>query len=131
MRAALLVIAALALVGFLAVSVVLPQMAGSEAKEAAQALVAGADAARQQVAAAAEKSGSLAGSGANAKLAARTDPKHGEFKWIVETNGAIRGWNEQNAIEVSITPALQGGKVAWTCRGYPITAMPASCGGKS
>lgn len=131
MRAALLIIAAVALVGFLAVAVVLPQMAGSEAREAAQALVSGADAARQQVATAAEKRGSLAGSGSNAKLAARADPKHGELKWIVETNGAIRGWNEKNAIEISITPALQAGKVAWTCRGYPITAMPASCGGKS
>jgi len=46
-------------------------------------------------------------------------------------NGAIRGWNEKNAIEVSMMPALQGGKVSWNCRGYPITAMPASCGGKS
>mgnify|MGYP003425392946 CR=1 FL=1 len=55
MRAALLVIAGLALAGFIAVSFVLPQMAGSEAKEAAQALVAGADAAKQQVAAAAGK----------------------------------------------------------------------------
>jgi hypothetical protein len=131
MRAALLIIAALALAGFLAVAVVLPQMAGSEAKEAAQALVSGADAARQQVAGAAEKAGRLDGSGANAKLPARSDPEFGELKWIVEPNGAIRGWNEKNAIEVSITPALQGGKVAWTCRGYPITAMPASCGGKS
>lgn len=131
MRAALLVIAALALAGFLAVAVVLPQMSGSKAKEAAQALVSGADAARQQVGAAAEKSGRLAGSGANAKLAERTDAGYGKLKWIVEPNGAIRGWNEENAIEVSITPALQGGKVVWTCRGYPITVMPASCGGKS
>jgi len=131
MRAALLIIAALALAGFLAVAVVLPQMAGSEAREAAQALVAGADAARQQVAAAAEKAGRLDGAGANAKLPARSDPKHGELKWIVEPNGAIRGWNEKNAIEVSILPALQGGKVVWTCRGYPITVMPASCGGKA
>ncbi|HZN87178.1 MAG TPA: hypothetical protein VFB53_10395 [Burkholderiales bacterium] len=131
MRAALLVIAGLALAGFLAVAFVLPQLAGSDAKEAAQALIAGAEAARQQVAAAAEKSGQLAGAGASAKLAARTDPKHGELKWIVEASGAIRGWNEKNAIEVSITPALQGGKVTWNCRGYPITVMPASCGGKS
>ena len=131
MRAALLVIAGVALAGFLAVAFVLPQLAGSEAKEAAQALVSGAEAARQQVAAAAEKSGRLAGAGASAKLPARTDPKFGELKWIVETSGAIRGWNEKNAIEVSIIPALQGGKVTWTCRGFPITAMPASCGGKS
>ena len=131
MRAALLIIATLAMAGFLAVAVVLPQMAGSEAKEAAQALVSGAEAARQQVAAAAEKSGRLGGAGANAKLPARNDPKFGELKWIVEPNGAIRGWNEKNAIEVSITPAVQGGKVVWTCRGYPITAMPASCGGKA
>ena len=53
------------------------------------------------------------------------------MKWIVDANGAIRGWNEKNAIEVSFTPALQGGKVSWSCRGYPITAMPATCGGKS
>lgn len=130
MRAALLVIAVVALAGFIAVALVLPQMAGSEAKEAAQALVSGADAAKQQVAAAAEKSGSLAGSGKDVKLAARADAKHGELKWIVEPNGAIRGWNERNAIEVSFTPTLQGGKVSWGCRGYPITSMPASCGGK-
>jgi type II secretory pathway pseudopilin PulG len=130
MRTALFVVAALALVGFLAVAVVLPQMAGSEAKDAAQALVSGADAAKQQVAAAAEKAGNLLGSGKDVKVAARSDAKHGELKWIVEANGAIRGWNEKNAIEVSISPTLQGGKVSWNCRGYPITAMPASCGGK-
>lgn len=131
MRTALLIIAALALAGFLAVAVVLPQMAGGEAKDAAQALVSGADAARQQVAAAAEKAGNLSGSGKDVKVAARNDAKHGELKWIVEANGAIRGWNEKNAIEVSISPSLQGGKVSWNCRGYPITAMPASCGGNS
>jgi hypothetical protein len=131
MRAALIVIAVLALAGFIAVAVVLPQMAGSDAKAAAQTLVAGADTAQKQVAAAAEKSGSLGGSGKDIKLAARTDAKYGEMKWIVDANGAIRGWNEKNAIEVSFTPALQGGKVSWSCRGYPITAMPATCGGKS
>src|SRR5689334_23028944 len=93
MRVVLLVIAGLALVGFIAVSFVLPQMAGSEAKEAAQSLVAGAEGAKQQVAAAAAKSGNLAGAGAGVKLASKPDAKHGEFKWIVESNGAIRGWN--------------------------------------
>lgn len=131
MRAALIVVAILALAGFLAVAVVLPQMAGSEARDAAQALIAGADIAREQVAAAAKKSSSLAGSGKDLRLASRVDPKHGELKWIIEMNGAIRGWNEKNAIEISITPALQGGAVTWNCRGYPITAMPASCGGTS
>lgn len=129
MRAVLIVVAVLALAGFIAVAYVLPQMAGSDAREAAQALISGADSARQQVAAAAENSGRLAGSGANVKLAARGDPKHGELKWVVQPDGAIRGWNEQNALEITITPALQGGKVVWNCRGYPITAMPASCGG--
>jgi hypothetical protein len=131
MRAALLVIAVLALAGFIAVALVLPQMAGSEAREAAQALVSGADAGKQQVAAAAEKAGSLMGSGKDVKLPPRSDAKYGELKWIVEPNGAIRGWNEKNAIEVSFTPLLQGGKVSWSCRGYPITSMPASCGGRN
>lgn len=131
MRATLIVVAILALAGFIAVAVVLPQMAGSEAREAAQALITGADAARQQVAAAAQQSGKLAGAGKDIKVPSRTDPKHGELKWIVELNGAIRGWNEKNAIEVSIVPNQQGGTLAWSCRGYPITAMPASCGGKS
>jgi len=131
MRAALLIVAAIALAGFLIVAVILPQMAGSEARDAAQALVSGADAAKQQVAAAAEKAGNLAGAGKDVKVAARSDAKHGELKWIVEPNGAIRGWNEKNAIEVSVIPALQGGKVSWSCRGFPITAMPAACGGKS
>jgi hypothetical protein len=129
MRAVLIVVAVLALAGFVAVAYVLPQMAGSDSREAAQALIAGADGARQQVAAAAEKAGRLAGSGTNVKLPARSDAKHGELKWVVQPDGAIRGWNEQNALEITITPSLQGGKVTWNCRGYPITAMPASCGG--
>jgi type II secretory pathway pseudopilin PulG len=131
MRAALIVIAVLALAGFLYVAVLQPQMAGSDAREAAQSLLAGAGAAQKQVAAAAEKGGNLGGSGKDVKVAARTDAKHGELKWIVEANGAIRAWNEKNAIEISLTPALQGGKVSWNCRGYPITAMPAACGGRS
>ena len=130
MRAALLVIAGLALVGFIAVSFVLPQMAGADAKEAAQALVTGADAPKQQVAAAAAKAGNLTGSGTGVKIAASNHPKFGELKWIAEANGAIRGWNEKNAIEISVTPKLEGGKVVWACRGYPNASMPATCGGR-
>ena len=130
MRVGLLVVAAIALIGFLAVAVVLPQMAGAEAKDAAQALVAGAEQARQQVAAAAEKAASLAGAGKDIKVAEKTDPKHGAMKWLVEEGGAIRGWNEKNAIEIALTPALQGGKVSWTCKGYPVNAMPSTCGGR-
>jgi len=47
MRIALLVVAGLALIGFLAVAVVLPQRAGAEAREAAQALILGAELAKQ------------------------------------------------------------------------------------
>jgi hypothetical protein len=130
MRIALLVIAALALVGFLMVAVVLPQKAGADSKEAAQALVAGADPAKQQVAAAAEKAGNLARSGNDVKVAAKNDPKFGELKWIVDAAGTIRGWNEKNALEIAVTPALSGGKVSWNCRGYPGNAMPVSCGGR-
>jgi hypothetical protein len=130
MRAALLVVAVLLLIGFLVISFVLPGMSGAEAAEAAQALVAGAEPAKQQVAAAAEKAGNLAGSGNGVKIAPRNDPKLGEMKWIVEPNGAIRGWNEKNALEISVTPLLQGGKVTWACRGYPNSSMPATCGGK-
>lgn len=131
MRGALLAVAGLALIGFLAVAVVLPRISGSEAREAGAALVSGAEAAKQQVAAAAEKSGRLEGSGAGIKLASRSDPKHGELKWIVSENGAIRGWNEKNALEVTLLPTLQSGKVSWNCRGYPVDAMPPSCGGRS
>src|SRR5687767_14003338 len=131
MRGALLVVASLALIGFLAVAVVLPRMAGSEARGAGQALVAGAEAAKQQVGAAVEKNGKLEGSGAGIKLAPKSDPKHGEMKWIVSENGAIRGWNEKNALEVTLIPTLQSGKTSWSCKGYPVDAMPPSCGGKS
>jgi hypothetical protein len=130
MRIALLVVAGLALVGFLMVAVVLPQKAGAESKQAAQALVAGADPAKQQVSAAVEKSGNLAGSGRNVKVAGKNDPKFGDMKWIVADDGAIRGWNEQNALEMALTPSLNAGKVSWNCRGYPVSAMPASCGGR-
>lgn len=130
MRIGLIIVAGLALVGFLVVAVVLPQKAGSDAKDAAQALIAGADAAQKQIAATAQKTGNLAGSGKDVKLAPKTDSKHGELKWLVSEAGAVRGWNERNALEVTFTPTLQGGKVAWTCRGYPVSAMPTSCGGR-
>ena len=130
MRIGLLIVAGLALIGFVVVAVVLPQMAGTEAKEAAQALVSGAEPARQQVGAAAEKSGNVAGAGKGVKLAAKNDPKHGELKWLVAEDGAIRGWNEKNALEVALTPSVQSGKVSWNCKGYPVSAMPASCGGR-
>ena len=131
MRAGLLVIAALALAGFIAVAFVMPSMAGSKAKAAGEALVAGADAAKQQVAAAAEKNAKLEGSGAGIKFASRRDAKYGELQWLVSENGAIRGWNRDNGLEVTLTPTLQSGKVSWSCRGYPLDAMPAGCGGKN
>lgn len=121
--------AAVALAAFVAVVVVLPQMERAQARGAAQALIAGASLAERQMAATAEKAGSLAGVGQGVKLSTRTDPKNGEFKWLVEDNGAIRGWNEKNAIEIAITPVLAGGRVSWHCHGYPNDAMPASCGG--
>jgi hypothetical protein len=130
MRIGLLIVAGLALIGFIVVAVVLPQMAGTESKEAAQALVSGADPARQQVSAVVEKSGSLSGAGKGVKIAARNDPRHGELKWLVAEDGAIRGWNEKNALEVALTPSVQSGKVSWNCKGYPVSAMPSSCGGR-
>ena len=130
MRIGLLIVAGLALIGFLVVAVILPQMAGTESKEAAQALVAGAQPAQQQVSAAAEKSGNVAGAGKGVKLAAKNDPKHGELKWIIGDDGAIRGWNEKNALEVALTPSLQSGKLNWNCKGYPVSVMPSSCGGR-
>ena len=131
MRAALLVIAVLALIGFVMVAFVLPQREGSAAKAAAQALVAGAEAAKQQVGSAAEKSGKLAGAGNGVKLVEKDDPEHGKMKWIASENGAIRAWNAKNALEVTLTPSLQGGKASWNCKGYPVDAMPVSCGGRS
>jgi hypothetical protein len=130
MRIGLLLFAGLALIGFLVVAVVLPQMEGAGLKEAAQALVGGADPAKQQVAATAEKSGRLAGAGRGVKLALRNDAKHGEMKWIVGDDGSIRGWNEKNALEIALLPTLQAGKVTWSCKGYPVNAMPQSCAGR-
>jgi hypothetical protein len=131
MRIALLVVAGFTLIGFLVVAVVLPQKAGADAREAAQALISGAEPAKQQVAASAEKSGNLAGVGKGIKVAAKADPKHGEMKWIVSENGDIRAWNERNALEVTMTPQLQSGKANWNCKGYPVTVMPPNCGGRS
>lgn len=130
MRIALLVVAGLALIGFVAVAVVLPQRAEAEAKEAAQALLAGAEPAKDQVSSAAQKSGKLAGAGKDVKIAPKSDAKHGDMKWIVGDDGSIRGWNEKNALEIALTPALNSGKVNWNCKGYPVNAMPASCGGR-
>ncbi|HVL35774.1 MAG TPA: hypothetical protein VM489_08910 [Burkholderiales bacterium] len=130
-RIALLVVAGIALVGFLAVAVVLPYQQEAAAREAAAALISGAESAKQQVSASAEKSGNVAGAGRGIKVAPRIDPKHGELKWIVSENGDIRGWNERNALEVTMTPSLKGGKASWNCRGFPVSAMPPHCGGRS
>jgi hypothetical protein len=130
MRIVLLMVAGLALAGFLVVAVVLPKMASDETRDASQALLAGVAAAQKQVTENAEKSGNLSGSGKDVKIPARNDPKHGEVKWLVSENGAIRGWNEKNAIEITLTPALSSGKIAWTCKGYPVSAMPTTCGGR-
>jgi hypothetical protein len=130
MRAVLIVVAALALVGFLAVAVVLPMMADAESREAAQALIAGSESAKQKVAAAAEKAKNLDGAGTGLKLPPVSDPKYGELKWIIAPSGEIRGWNEQNVIEIALTPVMQAGKVSWRCRGYPHTVMPPACGGR-
>ena len=130
MRILLLVVAGLALIGFIAVAVVLPQMESSETKAAAGTLIAGAAPAQQQVAAAAEKTGNLADSGKGLKLEPSSDPKLGGFKWVVQDNVSIHGWNKENAIEIGLTPVLAGGKVSWRCHGYPNVAMPASCGGR-
>ena len=129
MRVVLIVVAVLALVGFLAVAVVLPMMADAEAREAAQALLTGTEPAKQKIAAAAQKSKSLDGAGKGIKLTPAKDAKYGELKWIVAPSGEIRGWNEQNAIEIRLTPIMQSGKVSWRCQGYPNRAMPAECGG--
>lgn len=130
MRIGLLIVAALALIGFIVVAFVLPQMAGTEAKEAAQALVSGAQPAQQQVGAAAEKAGNLNGAGKGVKVPSRNDAKYGELKWIVGEDGGIRGWNEKNALEIALTPSVQAGKVSWNCKGYPVNAMPSTCGGR-
>src|SRR6266550_3239855 len=128
MRSGLLIVAGLALSGFLVVAVALPHMQETEAKDAAQALIAGAEPAKRQVGAVAEKSGKVSLSGP-IKLASRIDAKHGEMKWIVSDDGVVHGWNEQNAIEITLMPSVQGGKVSWMCKGYPVDAMPPSCGG--
>jgi multidrug/hemolysin transport system ATP-binding protein len=73
----------------LPIRVVLPQMAGAKSKEAAEALIAGAEPGKQQVALNAEKSGKLAGAGKGVKIPPR-DNQHGSLKWIVEDDGAIR-----------------------------------------
>jgi len=129
MRVGLLIVAALALIGFIVVAVVLPQMAGAKSREAAQALIAGAEPGQAQVAVNAGKSGKLAGAGKGVKIPPQ-DSQHGNLKWIVEDDGAIRGWNEQNALEIALLPSLQAGKVSWSCKGYPVSAMPPSCGGR-
>ncbi len=128
MRIGLLIVAGLALIGFLVVAVALPHMQSTEAKDAAQALITGAEPAKRQVAAAAEKSGNVRAAGP-IKLASRIDPKHGEMKWIASGDGVVHGWNEQNAIEITLMPSVQGGKTSWMCKGYPVDAMPPSCGG--
>ena len=131
MRTALYIVAGVVLAVFLALAFVVPSMQGSEERAAAAALVAGTEPAKRQVAAAAERAASLSGSGNGVKLGSKNDPGLGELKWIVEVNGVIRGWNDRGAIEIEVRPRLEGGKVSWSCRGYPIASMPRTCGGRN
>src|SRR4051812_49726581 len=118
MRIVLLMVAGLALAGFLVVAVVLPQMAGAETKQAADALLAGAEAAQKQVTERAEKSGNVAGSGAEVKITAKKDPKHGGLKWLGAEKGALRGWNEKKAIQNKPIPSMPGRQIALARQGY-------------
>lgn len=129
MRTALYIVAGVVLAVFVAVAFVVPGMQGSEQRGAAAALIAGTEPAKIQVGAAAEKAGSLSGSGNGVRLGSKNDPGFGELKWVVELNGVIRGWNNRSAIEIDVRPRLENGKVSWICRGYPIASMPPSCGG--
>ncbi|HEX4928534.1 MAG TPA: hypothetical protein VFV74_11065 [Burkholderiales bacterium] len=129
MRVGLLIVAALALIGFIAVAVVLPEMAGAKSREAAAALIAGAEPGKQQVDRNVERSGKLLGAGNGVKIPPQQN-QHGNLKWIVEDDGTIRGWNEQNALEIAVMPTLEGGKVNWRCKGYPVNSMPPTCGGR-
>jgi hypothetical protein len=129
MRVGLLIVAGLALIGFVLVAIVLPQMAGAKSREAADALIAGAQAGKQQVSANAQKSGKLSGAGSGVKIAPQ-ETEHGNLKWIVADDGAIRGWNAQNALEIALTPSVRSGNLSWNCKGYPVNSMPASCGGR-
>jgi hypothetical protein len=121
--------AGLALAAFVALVFVMPRIQRAETRGAARALIGGARLAEQQIGATARKAGSLAGAGHGVKLSSRTDRTLGELKWVVEDNGVIRGWNKKHAVEIAITPALSEGSVSWRCRGFPIDAMPADCGG--
>jgi len=129
MRIALYVVAAVVLVVFIAIGYVIPGMAEAKAKSAAKALLTGAEAAKAQIGKAAERSGSLAGSGRGVKVDNRSDATLGALKWVVSEDGAVRGWNGEYAIQITLTPSLKGGKVAWSCSGYPRNAMPQGCGG--
>src|SRR2546422_11483523 len=100
MRIGLLIVAGLALIGFLVVAVVLPHMQGTEAKEAAQALIEGAEPAKQRVGVAVEKTGH--GSGTGIKVTSRNDPKYGPMNWFVPNNAVHRGWNEKDTLQATL-----------------------------
>ena len=86
MRIVLLMVAGLALAGFLVVAVVLPQMAGAETRDAAQALLAGVDAAQKQVTERAEKTGNLErlGQGRQDRRAQRSQARRDEVAGVGE-----------------------------------------------
>src|SRR4051812_7229204 len=117
MRVSLLVVAALALIGFVVVAVVVPQTQGAKAKEAAQALVAGAGPAQQQVSSTVEKSGNLSGAGRGVKIAEKSDPKAGRLKWIPAQDGADPGRKVGNALQGALPPNAQARRRGWAWTG--------------
>ncbi len=130
MRIALLIVAGIALIGFLAVAVVLPHKAGADAREAAQALISGAEPAQKQVAALAEKTGNLAGvgKGHQARGEERSQARRAQVDRVRERRHPRLEREERDRSHHDARRCNRG-KANWNCKGYPVTVMPASCGG--
>ena len=81
---------------------------------------------KQRIAQAAEKSGTLVGSGASAGISTATGPSSSASQQMVDANGVIRGTTSYGDVLV-FTPELKAGKVEWQCKSDQQTYTRAAC----
>lgn len=73
----------------------------------------------QAITEAAERRGTLAGSGAGVEIPGSAVPGVGASQWSISPNGVIHGTAPERGLSIVLTPEMREKKIFWTCRVDP------------
>jgi hypothetical protein len=73
----------------------------------------------KQITQAAERKGTLVGSGIGVAIPSRTLTNVGSTQWTISPDGAIRGSAPERGLVVVLIPEMTDRKVAWNCKLEP------------